>query len=79
MNQLGDTLRENRPSQNEHFTQRVQFLIAVRTGDLSTVRCGVALKRDPGFSLKRDPARTGSGHGLSRWSGGQVSRCRACP
>ncbi len=38
MNQLGDTLREHRPSQNEHFTQRVQFLIAVRTGDLSTVR-----------------------------------------
>src|SRR5260221_5341765 len=47
MNQFGDTLREHRPSQNEHFTQRVQFLIAVRTGDLSTVRR--LLQGDPSF------------------------------
>ena len=47
MSQLGDTLREHRPSQNEQFTQRVQFLIAVRTGDLSTVRR--LLQADPSF------------------------------
>jgi Ankyrin repeats (many copies) len=47
MNQLGDSLREHRPSQNEQFTQRVQFLIAVRTGDLSTVRR--LLQADPSF------------------------------
>jgi len=47
MNQLGDTLREYRPSQNEQFTQRVQFLIAVRTGDLSTARR--LLQADPSF------------------------------
>jgi RNA polymerase sigma factor (sigma-70 family) len=47
MSQLGDRLREHRPSQNEHFTRRVQFLIAVRTGDLSTVRR--LLQVDPSF------------------------------
>jgi RNA polymerase sigma factor (sigma-70 family) len=33
MNQLGDHLREFRPSQDERFARRVQFLVAVRTGD----------------------------------------------
>ncbi len=47
VNQIGDSLREHRPSQNEHFTQRVQFLIAVRTGDLITVRR--LLQSDPSF------------------------------
>jgi RNA polymerase sigma factor (sigma-70 family) len=47
MSQFGDSLREHRPSQNEHFTQRVQFLIAVRTGDISTVRR--LLQADPSF------------------------------
>jgi len=36
MSQLGDNLRE-RPSQHERFTRLVQFLIAVRTGDLAAV------------------------------------------
>src|SRR5437899_10779594 len=47
VNQIGDNLREHRPSQNEHFTQGEQFLIAVRTGDLSTVRR--LLQADPSF------------------------------
>jgi RNA polymerase sigma factor (sigma-70 family) len=47
MNQFGDSLREHRPSQNEHFTQRVQFMIAVRTGDISTARR--LLQADPSF------------------------------
>jgi hypothetical protein len=42
------------------------------------VWCGVALRKDPGFSLKRDPGWTSSGHGFTHWSGGQGSRCRAC-
>jgi F-type H+-transporting ATPase subunit beta len=37
MNQLGDHLREFRPSQDERFARRVQFLVAVRTGDLARV------------------------------------------
>jgi transposase len=44
----------------------------------ATMRCRVALRRDPAVSLKRDPGWAGSGHGLTRWSGGQASRCRAC-
>jgi RNA polymerase sigma factor (sigma-70 family) len=37
MNQLGDQLREWRPSQDERFAQRVRFLVAVRTGDVASV------------------------------------------
>jgi hypothetical protein len=38
MSQLGDHLREQRPSQDERFMRRVQFLIAVRTGDLAVIQ-----------------------------------------
>ena len=38
VNQISDSLRGHRPSENQHFTHRVQFLIAVRTGDVSSVR-----------------------------------------
>lgn len=37
MNQLGEYLRELRPSQDDDFAQRVNFLIAVRNGDTRRV------------------------------------------
>ena len=37
MNQFGEHLREFRPSQDDQFAARVNFLIAVRTGDMARV------------------------------------------
>src|SRR5204863_7297258 len=37
MSQLGDHLREHRPSQDDRFARRGQFLVAVRTGDVPSV------------------------------------------
>ncbi len=47
MGQFGDYLREFRPSQDDEFAQRVNFLIAVRTGDV--VRVERQLASDPGL------------------------------
>jgi len=38
MGQFGEYLREFRPSQDDEFAQRVNFLIAVRSGDIQRVR-----------------------------------------
>ena len=43
MNQLGDQLRDWRPSQDERFAQRVRFLVAVRTGDIGEVERQLAI------------------------------------
>ena len=45
MGQFGEYLREFRPSQDDEFAQRVNFLIAVRTGDVAHVER--QLSRDP--------------------------------
>jgi hypothetical protein len=37
MGQFGEYLREFRPSQDDEFAQRVNFLIAVRSGDVARV------------------------------------------
>ena len=37
MSDFGDHVRELRPSRDERFAQRVEILIAVRTGDLERI------------------------------------------
>lgn len=47
MGQFGEYLREFRPSQDDEFAQRVNFLIAVRSGDVERVERQLA--RHPGL------------------------------
>jgi RNA polymerase sigma factor (sigma-70 family) len=58
---LQEHLEQNKPSQNDHFANKVQFFIALRTGDLEQVKALV--QKDPALiNVRTEWAVSSDGH-----------------
>ena len=58
MAEVGDVLRAQRPSQDQRFTRKVRFLVAVRAGDLAVTQA--LLAEDPGLVQATSPRTSGA-------------------